>query len=708
MGSLRSLLLNETVVDVPHRTIRFPRTDAPHRGSIPLAEVNPGAEEVPLSKQTSWKNAVASYIADAVGHNKDRWKLASWPRGYYFAVQDADGDESRYIKGVFCDPEKFYDSPKKFAMHALWLCLDPKRSKCKCQYCVLEPPSAPESQEYSNVNLRPPGPDPWIAHTQSWAASAFVRVWASCRLRQSELEPITINGQPSQCLRMHEIVWLKLMGEPITGSDPSLTITHWPVHISERKAVSVVTEAARGMVLDESCSTVEDDEIEFDIEGNIVQEEYYYVQLVGLRQETLVPRKLLLPFLAYQPPAALLDCDPDHFDLLKSQWMLKEPPRPKWEVVSSCEALTYSDGPDDRAERTRRRPSFGEAMPAYALALSILSHLSTAVVGIKPFVIEAELPLLNMAKPSSAQTKARKDTMAAIKKAWILPKSRLWPELSPLNADYTTVHNTYYQGVTLGVERIWAGDVVRLEANRTDLQRLREEITAARCGTLPSADLDRLLDGTYRRAFLMDIDAIVKPGGDSDEENNDEQNLLFCGSLLVALHRHRDAELIGRYANLVREAPYDPAAFSLEWTRPRNTVLYTHKMPVSPELVFLPLLDAKRGHVAALPLTLIAGRWYSNLTLVVGSQSAERREAYEVLMDKLRRASSADVELPLSVAERQLVLEGWAPGGQCAMAAREMWDSLLEVHREAELTAREEVCEMLECERLRRLGRPRA
>ncbi|CAD6960912.1 unnamed protein product [Tilletia controversa] len=728
-------LVSASIVDRSRHIIALPRTDAPTRvrprfdSRYHVKYYGPNSTKVKY-----WERTVGGRLAQALdllppvapGQAPPVWRLAALPEGYHLAElyeMDSEGtpiiEHAQYSTVMCYDPSRQYLTPLSFVPHALWLCLDPNQHKCKCVPCTSKPYSSlgsnAEDRQDRGIELKPSGTsDPWTAYSESWDASAYRRVWASDLQRQAELEPVFQGGKVSQALRYNELVWFQLP-KPLLSQDRNVAIAYWPAHISRRDITTGISADALLSSIDDTDDdmSVDHDDFKDKLDGNVVQDERYRIQLLGIRQETVAPRSALFSQLGYRPPPKLLKASTENVPFAKLRW-LRNNKRPKWQLSPSPEALSYPEGSSGRLDRLRAQPSFDEALPAYYLAVCILSYLCTAVVGSKPFTLKPDLALTNTsAKPTGTQLALRKEAMESIRSSWIVRKRQLWPEFGPLNATFNTIKNTYFQGVMLGGDRIWAADVIRLELKLDDLEQLKKDLVQNSAGVLDRGKIEEVMK--LRRAFLMDLDAIVYPDMTGSSAAN--RNLLFCGSIIVALHRQRDADLIKRLGPLVRSTPYsDPTmstgpGFSLEWTRPRTSMLYTGKLAFSPDMVFVPLVDTKKGFVAALPLTLIAGRWHpSPNPLAVdrkGSASTSHSTVYTSLMGKLDQASSADAEIDLTPAERALVLEGWAPGGKAAMACQHMWESLTDVHDQAERAAKVEVCEMLEMESEARRRRER-
>ncbi|KAE8229533.1 hypothetical protein CF326_g5497 [Tilletia indica] len=704
-------LLRAGVLDRQKNLIKLPRTD-----TITGAEPNLDEGRFEIAQIASvkyWCKVAGIYIAEQLGlPTPTVWRLAALPEGYHlFEVwgepQLTPMESAKYTMTLFSDSNKPFVKPAAFAPHALWLCLDPKKNKCKCHNCTSRLNSRDEDGEARGIMLNPPGPDPYLPQAEPYLASAYQRVWASTRERQDELLPVTLKGKTFQRLRPNELVWFQLP-KPLVSPDRTLNIAYWPAHISSREIRSKVTQQAWSSVIDDSDDEMSiDNDNDFDLENNVVQEERYRIQLLGIRQETVTARSRLLPQLSYRPPANLLKAPLKNVPLDKLQWLSRDK-RPKWQLAPSVEALLFPENSAGRTERLRARPTFDEALPAYYLAVCILSYLCTAVVDAESFALDPDLAL---SKPTPTHLALRKEVMETIRSSWIIPKRHLWPEFGPLNATPPTWKNTYLQGVILGADRIWVADVVRLDVQESDFDRLHQEIARTSAGALSNQDLAALKK--IRRAFLMDLDAIVYP--ESTGSPDAERNLLFCGSIMVALHRERDADLIIRLGSAVRSTPHGdpttskPPGYSLEWTRPRTSLLHTGKLAFSPDMVFVPLLDAKKGFVAALPFTLIAGRWHpSSESLALegkGKRLYSHMNIYNGLMEKLDAAPTPDSELDLTPAERALVVEGWAPGGKSSMGCQNGWASLLELHDQVERTAKVEICEMLEEESRKRLAK---
>ncbi|KAL9938904.1 hypothetical protein V8E36_002623 [Tilletia maclaganii] len=684
------------------RVITFHRTDAPSDRLPPLDCHDDDLIFTPLSQPTQyWRDKTAAKIAFALGQDyADKHTIKEFPKGYRFVQkiprQKGRDEKAKTLYEIYCDPRKKYGSVGDFFEHALWLCLDPQKYKgrCQCRHCNAEPAAAVARRSSQGVKLDAAGSDPWQSYSETWSSSAFMRVWGSNLDRQQEITPAVVQGHISQILRIHEICWLKL-DEPIYNSSvPTMAITHWPVYVRSRRLMSgALKNSADGDIIMEESeesgdgTTTDYDIDDFELDGRVLQAQLYHIYLLGLRHESLVANTALVPYMSYRPPPELLAASLRRVEFAHVEW-LRLDKRPKWQIVPTPDA---PEGSEERLKLAKRSPIFHEALPAFYLAISIAGYASTAVVGTGQYTIdhEAVFPY----KASHAQPGLRRELIRSIKEDWIIPKRNLWPKMGPLNADYKTIGNSFFQGVMLGTERVWTADVVRLDLEPSDRARLQKEIRERGVGLLTEAELSEVMK--LRRAILMDLDAIVLPSAEGLAK--DERNLLFCGRLWVALHRRRDGKVIDHFANIVKDTPFSSAQFSMEWTRPRNSLLYTSKMPVPSGMAFLPLMDSGMGHVAALPLTYVAGRWHIDADSLNGDD-ASLRSAYDSLMAKVEGAASMESTgsgLVLNEAERTLVLGGWAPGIACAMRAKCEWDTLYEVHETSDWTAKVELCEML-------------
>ncbi|KAK0555707.1 hypothetical protein OC846_001578 [Tilletia horrida] len=701
-------LFDGTVLDYSKRQIRFPRTDAP---KVPfMAEDTERYEyfEETSPKVSYWKKTIGKGIAERLRLSKpDNWKLASLPAGYRLRESYPDNTQS-YTNDMFCDPRKIYSKPAEFTEHAFWLCCDPQLYACQCRFCtsraLMEDPSA------EGVAIKVLHPDPWEAYSDPWRSSAYQRVWKSDLRRQEELDPIHLDGKNSQVLRYHELVWF-ILPEPLIGPGQGQKITHWPAHVSQRTVITTVKQDPSEMDVDVDPSAEYENDL--DLDGNVVQTEQYRLQLLGLRREAYATRDLLVSQLAYHPPESLLSQSFSSVDPESVAWM-GQGKRPKWHIAPSLDVhpdrSRSKQSFESSSKRIRRRPSFEEALPAFNLAVCILSYLRNAVVACKPLELNDSIHLWDATKSTSvAQQVVRKEAQTSIRNSWIVLKRNLWPEFGPLNTDARTDRNIYYQGVMLGADRIWTADIVRVDVRAADIERLCNQIHTSGAGTLHRDELTRLM--RLPRAVLLDLDAIIYPAPMHPQEA--KRDLLFCGALVIALHRERDASLIAKYGPWIRATPYeDLKPFSLEWTRPRNTLIYSRKTVHSPDMVFLPLLQPRKGHVAALPCTLLAGRWYASPSSL--RSDPETALAYSALMERVdkiwaenedpgrREGAMLRLSPSLSSSERDIVLAGWGPGALCSMMCQQEWDSLLDIHDQAERAARVEVWRLITLERERR------
>ncbi|SJX63576.1 uncharacterized protein SRS1_14330 [Sporisorium reilianum f. sp. reilianum] len=470
----------------PDGFIKFPRSDGdptygPPNTAIPAktdAEVNYyhvfKREE---RRHDTWRAALGEQLAqhfklDTLSRGKAKWKLYDFPENYVFTEQrKGPAHEPRTDPYLFGSQAHRFRSTKEALDHFVWLLLDPEMNvaNCRCKYCHKGPRTSTggDGMPKKTAGVKRKG-EPVSASSAAQAGrrrksqnadgtevptltSITVRgvdmkrlvpgdTIASVPQRDQEMMHELKRGEKER-FRVGELVWCKLDEPVVDPTDSNRQITLWPAVIVD-PAIDFTTML--GYVPDEDDNKTSLEAMSAPTRraesppvlggaDAIKQTMAYQITFFGTMEKARVPEASLIPYLVGSIPEEIIESNmgtqEDH------PWLFKEYQYPH---------LNLS-----------RQPNLPP--PDYTQAIVALG-----------FAIEASAVLRNLYNLTDAYSGS--DTPQGV--------------LRDLGANTGEGDNQpppgmrYYQGMYFGLERIWAGDVVRLKLSRSDIKKLQQQLNA--------------------------------------------------------------------------------------------------------------------------------------------------------------------------------------------------------------------------------------
>ncbi|KAJ7247607.1 hypothetical protein B0H12DRAFT_736890 [Mycena haematopus] len=579
--------------------------------------MQPVGLDEPLS--VKWRVGVGDAISVALQLPNANYVLRDFPTNYrMFDHHKGKADAPRHDVYLFgSDSRARFRSVPEFIPHAVWLMGDGSDA-CKCKYCSKKPqreitssmgnllrnsstpsptrPARPKTEkpEKKNILSKQPRLADRLQNTKTYAAvqksvnlpktsphiqtKDVMLVERNNNLREA-CRPASEGSLP-RWFREGELVWCAL-DKPIMRPDEGDCIQFWPAIIDEMHLRVTPRQIPPGSVPADTVSTP----------WVTQQSTTYKVQFLAIQRSYLLPDTMIIPYQTYIIPPSIL------------QEMVARP-IDDWDL--SPDQLTTFDPCPPQAVPL---PTFTDTLTPLALALQIASTLSGFWCLTDEWDAKLTLPpvVRPPPPPSSLQyaiefAGANNANMGSISSG---PRGQGLPPPSRV------VHQTRFQGLWWGGERIWADDLVRLKVPRNCLAPMGAQHIFAPSGPGNKSRLlaesrggDSTAYGASSRGVFMKIDTIFIVDGSGKRECRVTGMLYELADLdWEDPNLPRTVDPISNGAPAAGQSPKLPNPGS------SGDFLALPSAPVG--FKFRPILAP--GHEVVLCLSLISGRYYPRI-----------------------------------------------------------------------------------------------
>ncbi|PWZ00308.1 hypothetical protein BCV70DRAFT_237467 [Testicularia cyperi] len=535
-------------------------------------------------RHEAWRAAIGEQLHAIFGlpplsRTRTKWKLHDFPRDYTFTEQrKGPRNDYRTDPYLFGSYGHRFRSTKEAVEHLVWLIRDPDMNvaNCRCKYCYKGPatakapakrgpgrPLGSKNGTPSTTPVKKAGEgakrklvDPNMSAADAAAAGARKRakngdeangngagstptkpdqVYAntSILVRGVDMRRLTpgvsVTSVPhrevelrrelkaGQCegYRIGEVVWCELTKPLVDPTCDTRTLQSWPVVIRD-PAIDIEVLPGHEQDKDKSTADAEPDRTNghdnsslddtgstsFSLNGRVQQRAAYQVVLLGTSEQAKVPETSLKPYLAGFIPPGVLECDLGPPEL--HSWLTTDIEAPNLNLMRS-----NADLPE---------PDFTRALVAFAHAVQTSAILrgwfnpTDAYSGADT----AEGVLRDLGSGASF---AAANTVQAVGGASAASGDAIGGTLIEQGL-------RYYQGLFLGTERIWVGDVVRLRFSPAEVKRLQRLLNTVIAG-------DKAPNEPDPPAALLDEDAsyILRLGAIFEDPKQPKKPVALSGEL---------------------------------------------------------------------------------------------------------------------------------------------------------------------------------
>lgn len=667
----------------PDGFIRFPRSDGdptyqPPNTALPSAselEVNYyhvfGREE---KRHDTWRGALGEQLAqyfklEPLSRSKAKWKLYDFPEHYYFTEQrKGPRHDPRTDPYLFGSQGHRFRSTKEALDHLVWLLLDPEMNvaNCRCKYCHKGPRASGGGDGASPKKVGQKRKPEMTASTaaaakgrgrKSQADDTDVQSQTSITVRGVDMKRLvpglTIASVPQrdqelmyelkrgekERFRVGEVVWCQLDEPIVDPTDAGRVITSWPAVILDPSIDTLWmgpdNDDKEKTSLEAVSAPSQSEETLPMLGGPVHQSMSYQINFMGTSEKAKAPESSLIPYLTGLIPHELLDGDPGKPE--EHAWLFQEDAYPD---------LNLARLPDLPA------PNFTKALIAFCYA------------------VEAVAVVRNFYNVTDAYSGS--DT----------PEGQLRDLAASANGevDGHMQGARYYQGIYLGLERLWVGDAVRLKMAPFHIKKLQQQLNenfveekAPGAPDPPAIVLD--LDGSY----VMQLAAIFENPADLKTIRvTGEIFQIISSSKYDKIKAEEEAKLkkIAGDETLEEAARAEEEAKALAARLPQPSVLKGRPgfppMPPLPQgFVMISLSDRLQTRIpreTMLSIGHVAGRIYPSL----GMHSDGPRVAEQIKAKPLDKKLAADEDTQIDLRARLSVaglLSGCVKAMRCSVHA---------------------------------------
>ncbi|PWN34674.1 uncharacterized protein FA14DRAFT_154125 [Meira miltonrushii] len=474
------------LIDVNNKTIQFTRSDA-HECYIPTANGRDPAmykyiyTDVTAEKSITqrWRKKVGSWLASSFelpGRSED-WIIESFPANYSFVKMEATmyKGHNNLLWRLYGGKAKIcFQSPTEFNTHAEWLLTkDSEHEHCLCKRChgpfiLPSTTSLPIPQSWTILIQRQLAPQSQLLPGVPIESKSVLR---SRDLGRLVYPPLSNNHEG---FRLHEIAFVKL-STPVNFLDglQHKAIDEWPVQVTEVK-----------------CKDISGEERSAEENGNVKNCVQYIVTLLGSDEKLQVEGSRLRPAIG----SPLLNLS------IKNIVCMTDVQR----------RINETDPQSLNLENDQPRASIRDILCSFLSQILVLAHVRNKVVTTDSFNNQSDWDKIDKTKVQDVtlpafvdqEKKRRKSVNFAISekdKVSMAP-----PSVLTENGNYAGLaddddsssrrrrepqktaivplaeskmieqedNNTYWAGMFVGFERVWVGDVVRLNLEGTDIRRI--------------------------------------------------------------------------------------------------------------------------------------------------------------------------------------------------------------------------------------------
>jgi hypothetical protein len=592
-------------------------------------------------KWVNWAKTIGQKLAEYFGVEGSNWALKDFPTDYYM-VEQRKGPRRTYRTDpyLYGSTAHRFRSTNEFLPHAIWLLCDPNLDtrNCLCIYCSKGgrgPARGVSGGGFATTSSkRVPKP---VNKYQTSQAQSYRTQKANYKIRaqispRGKLLPgvphaiISTNERNNELaavetkvfgecegFRVGEIAYCRLKTPIVSEEDPSLKIIAWPVLIEDSRMVVEVNPEAAADTNGSRPSTEP-----FSLQGRVKQKRVYDVVFMPTHEKARVGQEQMVPGLMFKMPSSLkkvkLGSREDHI----------------WAQNHTAPELNLENG--------KQRPLFRQVLFVFLYAVESFHNLrlfytatdrfSRSESGKEPVkhvvfahpngngVAEPEAPWLAGNGPAAKAVDTVMSAESGIDNGGanrflqateqnnymdLDSDERSTRRRAPFRASTTNTatavpsvpvpaldNNTYWQGILLGLERIWVGDLARLRLSKEDVEIMMSSL--AKGNDLFNAE-DRVKPD-LASPYLLRIKAIYRIAKAEVEKTDDKIRVAGDVFRVVPLEKASSPEANSNGIKVKQENGDKPSPSPKKTKRPTFEIpfrpfldkAYEDQLPMSPLL----------------------------------------------------------------------------------------------------------------------------